>query len=284
MSEDIKNIQSVASDAKVGVESLKSDSHLNKVKKWLSPPDTSTNFNEAKKTRHPGTGTWFLTSQPFVEWKSGSRRHLWLSGLAGCGKTVITSTILDDLNGDQADSCVILDFFFAFSDKGKQQLDDLLRSLAFQLYTQCVDCHNVLDSLFESHEDGQKQPTTDSLSRCIYTMMRLPKKVLIVLDALDECVTRNELLEWLKTLSDRELTNVQLIATSRQEQELESALCKWIHDRDRIAINRDAVNADIQSYIRARLESSGEYQRRWAAIPSVLEEIKSVVGGKADGM
>jgi NACHT domain len=274
----------VGEDIKMGVESLKSDSHLNKVKKWLSPPDTSTNYNEAKKARHPGTGTWFLASQPFVEWKSGSRRHLWLRGLAGCGKTVLTSAIIDDLNSAQADSCVILDFFFTFSDKEKQQLDNLLRSLAFQLYAQCTDCHKVLDSLFASHEDGRKQPTTDSLSTCVHTMMRLPKKAQIVLDALDECDTRNELLEWLETLSHCEPTNVQLIATSRQEEELESALSKWIHDRDRIAIDRDAVNGDIQSYIHARLEASGEYQRRWAAIPSVLEEIKSGVGGKADGM
>ena len=282
--EDIKNIQSGISDAKMGIETLKSDSHLNKVRKWLSPPDTSTNFNEAKKTRYPGTGSWFLKSQPFVEWKSGSRRHLWLRGLAGCGKTVLASTILDDLNGAQADSCCFLYFFFAFSHEEKRHLDNMLRSLAFQLYAQFTDCHKVLDSLFASHEDGQKQPTTDSLSKCVYTMMRLPKKVQIVLDALDECVGRNELLKWLKTLSNGELTNVQLIATSRQEEELESTLNEWIYDRDRVDIDRDAVNADIQSYVRARLEASGEYQRRWAARPSVLEEIESVVGGKAAGM
>jgi hypothetical protein len=88
-------------------------------------------------------------------------------------------------------------------------------------------------------------------------------------------------LAWLKTLFDYELTNVQLIATSRQEEELESALSKWIHDGDRIAIDKDAVNADIQSYIHARLEG---YRRRWAAMPFVLEEVGSRVGGKADGM
>jgi len=118
--EDIKNIHSITSDTKMGVESLKSDSYSNKVKKWLSSSDTSTNFNEAKKTRHPGTGSWFLTKKPFVEWKSGLRRHLWLRGLTGCGKTVLTSTIHDDLNGVQTDSCIVLDFFFAFSHQDKR--------------------------------------------------------------------------------------------------------------------------------------------------------------------
>lgn len=113
----MQDIHSLASHTNAGVEKLKSDGHFDKLRRWLSPSDPSTNLNAAKEKRHEGTGDWFINSDAFSEWKSGSRRHLWLHGLAGCGKTVLTSTILDHLRSAPADSFVCLDFFFDFRDK-----------------------------------------------------------------------------------------------------------------------------------------------------------------------
>ncbi len=115
-------------------------------------------------------------------------------------------------------------------------------------------------------------------------MMQHPQKLQIVLDALDECATRSKLLDWMKTLAGPDLTHVHLVATSRREGELESSLGGWIQDDDRIPIDRDSVNDDIRSYVRARLQRSEDFQRRWASMPSVLEEIESAIGGRADGM
>jgi len=283
----VQDIQAKTSNIHVAVQGLTSDAHLAKIRKWLSPPDPSTNSNAAKEKRHQGTGNWFLTSSAFREWKSGSRRHLWLHGLAGCGKTVLTSTILDHLRAARngpPDSCVCLDFFFDFREKDKQDLNNMLRSFAFQLYSQCADSQKDLFNLFVSCEDGRKQPTTESLAKTLHGMMQRPSKVQIIVDALDECTTRVELLSWMKTLSISDLTRVYLIATSRQEDELESGLSEWIYQENRIPIDKDSVNEDIRSYIKARLQESKEFQKRWASSTSVQEEIESVVGGKADGM
>ncbi|KAK0712676.1 Pfs, NACHT and ankyrin domain protein [Lasiosphaeria miniovina] len=280
----VQDIHSMMNHTKAGVDSLKLDSHLDKLKKWLSPPDPSTNLNTAKEKRHKGTGDWFINSNAFLEWKSGPRRHLWLHGLAGCGKTVITSTILDHLHlqDTQTDSCVCLNFFFDFRDKDKQRLDNLLRSPTFQLYSRCIDSQKELDSLFTSHEDGQEQPTTESLSKTIHLMMQRPEKLQIILDALDECTTRSELLKWMESSS--ELTSVHLIATSRREDELESGLSGWIDKENVISMDRDLVNEDIRSYTKVRLQVSKEFQKRWDSRPNVLEEIESVIGKKSSGM
>ncbi len=280
----VQHIEPKINNIHAGVDSLKSDSHLDKLKAWLSPPDPSTNRNAAKEKRQEGTGNWFVTSTAFREWKSGLRRHLWLHGLAGCGKTVLTSTILDHLHDARPDSCVCLEFFFDFRDKDKQQLDNLLRSLAFQLYSQCADAQKDLDTLFTSCDDGRKQPATLSLSRTVHGMMQHPQKLQIILDALDECVTRAELLDWMKTLAGPDLTHVHVVATSRREEELESSLGGWIQDDDRIPIDKDSVNKDIRSYVKARLQRSEDFRRRWASMPSVLEEIESAIEGRADGM
>ena len=285
MKEELQYIRPKISNIHAGVDSLKSDSHFDKLKTWLSPPDPSTNRNAAKEKREEGTGDWFVTSTAFLEWKSGLRQHLWLHGLAGCGKTVLTSTILDYLDNARPDSkSVCLHFFFDFRNKDEQHLDNLLRSFVFQLYSQCADARKDLDTLFTSCDNGQKKPETKSLSRTVHRMMQRPQELRIVLDALDECVTRAELLDWMKTLAGTDLTHVHLVATSRHEEELESSLSGWIQNANIIPIDRDSVNEDIRFYVKARLQKSKDFQKRWAAKPSVLEEIESAIGEKADGM
>ncbi len=284
MEEELQHLRPKISNIYAAVDTLKASGHLDKLKMWLSPPDPSTNRNAAKEKRQEGTGNWFVTSTAFLEWKSGLRRHLWLHGLVGCGKTVLTSTILDHLHDARPDSCVCLNFFFDFRARDKQHLDNLLRSLAFQLYSQCPSAQKDLDSLFTSCDNGRKQPATESLSRTVHGMMQHPQKLQIILDALDECDTRAELLDWMKTLAGLDLTHIHLVATSRREEELESSLGGWIHDDNKIQIDSDSVNEDIRSYVKARLQRSEEFQRRWASMPSVLEEIESAIRGRADGM
>ena len=50
-----------------------------KSRKWLSPPDPSTNHNIARKAHHKGTASWFFEGGIFDEWKS-SPSLLWVHG------------------------------------------------------------------------------------------------------------------------------------------------------------------------------------------------------------
>ncbi|EWZ28033.1 hypothetical protein FOZG_18259 [Fusarium oxysporum Fo47] len=267
---------------KVIVETVRSNQHVAKVKEWLSPPDSSTNANRARQLRHEGTGEWFLNSAAFREWETGSRRHLWLYGLPGCGKTVLSTTILDHLMN--IDDHITLDFFFDFSDTTKQTVDGMLRSLAFQLYKLEVDSSRELDGLFKSHRDGRDQPTTKTLLGCLYTMLRGPVKIFLVLDALDESTARVELRHWIKdVISTPDLGHVRLIATGRPEAEFQREIPPLIGKDNCLLLDKDAINADIRSYVMARLEQSPEFAK-WASFPSVLEQIRNEIGSKPDGM
>ena len=51
------------------------------LRRWLSPPDPSTNHNIACNARHKGTATWFFEGRTYTEWKStGSESLLWIHG------------------------------------------------------------------------------------------------------------------------------------------------------------------------------------------------------------
>ncbi|KAM9873447.1 hypothetical protein VDGL01_12473 [Verticillium dahliae] len=127
----MQRLQKITEKTNHTVTTIKSDDHLIKLERWLSPPDYSINAKLARERRHTGTGGWLLESSIFQEWKAGTRRHPWLYDLAGCGKTVLSTTVLDNL---KMDIHITIAFFFDFNDTKKQTLDGLLRSLAIQLY------------------------------------------------------------------------------------------------------------------------------------------------------
>uniref|UniRef100_A0A0D2YEN9 NACHT domain-containing protein n=1 Tax=Fusarium oxysporum (strain Fo5176) TaxID=660025 RepID=A0A0D2YEN9_FUSOF len=274
----ISEILSSRNETKYAVMSMASDHRFAKIERWLSPPDCSTNANLARKRRHPGTGTWLLNSPAFQEWKLGSRQHLWLHGLAGCGKTILSTTILDHLL--QIDTYITLAFFFDFSDPRKQKLEDLLRSLAVQLYHTGNEAARRLDSLFASHDDGRRQPDTTALSACVDTMIQTAGKVFIIIDALDECTAREELLQWLKDLASRK---AQLIVTGRPEVEFQSAIPRSFGKRNCVQLDNNVVNVDIRSYVEATLEQKPDFVDKKLS-PSILEEIRDKIGDGADGM
>jgi len=275
--------------ARVG--SLHQDNQFGEIKKWLLPPDPSTNFNEAKGKRHPGTGSWFLESDQFTKWKSGARHcHcLWLHGILGCGKSVLSSTVIEHLRQHQDASQIVLYFFFDFTDSNKQVTDKLIRSLLSQLYSGCEKSRDELDELFKSHKKGLEQPETARLSQTFQHIIRHVEKIQIVIDALDECRDRKELLPWMDKLLKSGHTGLFLLFTSRKEGDIESGLKLWLKEEHIVSIQQDLVDSDIRLYVQEKLYSNKELYpdnefHRWDNQPSVLEEIETEIMKKAGGM
>ena len=51
------------------------------LRRWLSPPDPSTNHNIACNANHKGAATWFFEGRTYKEWKSTSSESLlWVHG------------------------------------------------------------------------------------------------------------------------------------------------------------------------------------------------------------
>ncbi|KAF4462719.1 Pfs NACHT and Ankyrin domain, partial [Fusarium albosuccineum] len=280
--QQIDGVQQTTVATKAATDSIRSDLRTDKIKRWLCPPDPSTNANHARELRHEGTGAWLLEHPVFQGWYSGSRRHLWLNGLAGCGKTVLSATVLDYLA--KGNDRLILSFFFDFSDTIKQTLDGMLRSLAFQLYQGGAGCAGLLDGSFQAHQDGRDQPATKALSDVSFKMLAVQKKVCIVLDALDESTTRGELLLWIKDVVSRpELRNVQLICTGRPELEFVREIPPLIDENNCLALDKESINADIRSYVAAQLSQRRDFRDKPLS-QDLLERIRKKVGDGADGM
>lgn len=200
--------------------------------------------------------------------------------MPGSGKTILSATILDHLEGGDA---IVLSFFFDFSDGRKQTIDGMLHSLAFQLYSRSLQ-PTPLDSLFERHQDGRDQPAEEDFSSVLMKMIAGQKKIIIILDALDESTTRNKVISWIKRMtSSAELAHVQLLCTSRPEAEFRSAIPPLIGEQNCVPLDKQAVNDDIRAFVMAMLRQRQEFLEKGLS-QDLLRRICSQVGDGADGM
>jgi Cdc6-like AAA superfamily ATPase len=256
--------------------------------KWVSPPDPSTNYNKALQQRQEGTGRWLLQRSLFRKWQTQQNSFLWLHGIPGCGKTILSSTIIEHLVDTHPDQ-LLLYFYFDFTDAGKQTLDNVIRSLINQLYHKRKDTQKLLDSLFSSCDNGRCQPTCELLCKVFLQMISQAQEIYIVLDALDECSKRKGLLSegllaWIQSLLEQKQGNVHLLVTSRPEHDIELVLRNLAQsEEDIVPLQSNVVHDDIRSYIHTRVKE-GNGLKRWQSQPDVLDEIETQLMEKANGM
>ncbi|KAI1327310.1 ankyrin repeat-containing domain protein [Xylariaceae sp. FL0255] len=283
-----EKIGDILSDLQDGIKGLRAEvgsiraySHQNVIRTWLSPSDPSTNLDKASDARHPGTGEWLLRDLAYSCWKSNKSSFLWLCGMPGCGKTILSSSIVRDLQ----ETRICLYFYFDFSDSKKQSLDNALRSLICQLYDRLETTRDPLDSLKTSC--GSAQPGLGSLRTVFQDMLERSSDVWIVIDALDECEAKHRdsdkgLLSWLQSLQENR--GVQLLVTSRPEHDISSHFVRWARKRDMIPIQSAGLKEDINTYVHSKVRDRGVLSTRWRTRPKIQDEIESTLVEKADGM
>ena len=286
VAKDMTSIRSKIEETRSSVGRLHLNNHQREIIKWLHPLDPSKNYYKALEQRQEGSGLWFLQNDVFAKWKTQRNSFLWLYGIPGCGKTILSSTIIEDLK--RTVLCKpLLYFYFDFNDEGKQTLEGMVRSLMSQLYSKFGDTSEKLDSLFSSCEDGRRQPPRESLCKAFLHMIEQVKEVWIILDALDECCTRKGptegLLSWMREVLNSEQRSVHLLVTSRPEQDIESGIMEFAHNDNIVPIQSSLISDDIRAYIRTRVRKDNGL-KRWRLHPEVQNEIETQLMEKADGM
>ena len=270
-----------------GVARLELSDKQHKIRFWLSGADPSLNYNRALRKRHEGTGSWLINGDVFLDWKQdqGSDSIIWLYGIPGCGKSILCSTVLEHLLHACATTSdiAVLYFYFDFNDTEKQQHEGMMRSLLSQLSMHCRSIPPVLDSLYSSYLIGGRKPSFEALMGTFHEMTAAFRATFIILDALDECKERPELLADIEELSSWENTNLRILITSRREKEIEDSILRLTKDANRICIQSALVNADIRAYIHGQLRTNRRLQR-WQKEPNVQLEIENTLMEKANGM
>ena len=262
------------------------DTKLIHIRQWLSAPDPSVNYHKALTLRQPNTnaGQWLLKSDLFEQWKVKAST-VWLHGIPGCGKTILCSTVIEDILNDTTGDPgkAVAYFYFDFNDPAKQDPNLMMRSLISQLSQQCVKIPPSLDVLFTSCGNGQRQPSPDLLPNALQNLLQEFPHTYIILDALDECGSRKLLMSIIKELSIGQTSGLHLLCTSRREGDIEATLGHIVESEGILCIQTEAVDHDIRSYVHQRL-SNDISLKKWGDDPAIRQEIETTLMAGAHGM
>ena len=263
------------------------NSHQKDILAWLNGSDPRTRYANTLKGRHTGTGSWYINSEAFNRWTKEPNSISWLWGIPGCGKTVLSTTIIERL----METCshdprfALAYFYFTFDDQAFQSVEGMIRSLVAQLCTQSALIPHCVESLYEKCSEGRSQPTPpslDALRNVLCQLFGCFNEVYIVLDALDECTERHHLILALEDIVAWQKSELHLLATSRRELELEEFMNTITKEADRIGIQGMPVEADINSYVLGRL-CTDRRLKRWHK-SDLEKEIAMTLTSKAHGM
>ncbi|KXH46440.1 pfs domain-containing protein [Colletotrichum nymphaeae SA-01] len=243
----VSQIEATARETYEKVEQLNAGDRSGKLHSWLSAPDPSIDHNKASNLHHDGTGQWFLNTKEYLDWKTNPGSSLWLYGGPGCGKTILSSTIVRDL---QDSTSICLYFYFTFTNTEKQSLDGAIRSLMEQLHCQSKAAQEHLDLVFESRGASSAQPDNDSL-----------------------CSWFNAMLEGRNFI----------FWSSRQEEDIRRVLKDIIPKDMQIPLRNKSVNKDIRAFIRSTLRTWGDLPE-WRNNQSSREKVEQYLSENANGM
>ncbi|KAH9055257.1 hypothetical protein EDB87DRAFT_1813988, partial [Lactarius vividus] len=261
------------------------------LRRWVSPPDPSTNHNTACDASHKQTADWFFEGSKVKQWKS-TGSLLWIHGKPGAGKSILCSSIIQDaLVMRDAGLASVAYFYFDFRDTDKQSRHHLLLSLVSQLSIRSDICCKILFHLYVTYDNGAHKPGDDALVRCLKEMLALlvQSPTYLIIDALDECPNtsgipsaRVRVIELVKELLGLRLPNLRVCITSRPEIDIKASLGPLashsvsLHDEI-------GQKQDIADYIKSVVYSDSDtMMSRWREDEKTL--VIETLSERADGM
>jgi hypothetical protein len=231
-------------------------------------------------THAPGTGAWFLHSEQFESWLRNAQSLLWLHGMPGRGKSVLSATILQRICNQQQlePGIAVAYFFFSFRVEASRDPDNLILSLITQLAPQSLNLSEDFEQLYTSCGNGTFRPSPPVALRLLRLLLESLPEVFIVLDALDECLSHRHIIETLKELIDWRLDNVHIIFTSRREQTFVKYFDRILQANQIVDLENTIVDRDIGIYVQDRLMDS-----KWKDDGDARKAIQSTLS-RSNGM
>ena len=158
----------------------------------------------------------------------------------------------------------------------------MVRSLISQLSQQHSEVPTALETLFTSCENGQRQPSVEALLDVLQQMIQEFSQSYIILDALDECNSRAELMDTiLETIVGWRLENLHILVTSRKDRDIESSLQSFVNRPNTVCLQSESMDEDIITYIRQRLSNDSRF-RVWP--DDIRQDIENALVRGAQGM
>ncbi|KAK7598537.1 hypothetical protein V3481_000161 [Fusarium oxysporum f. sp. vasinfectum] len=231
---------------------------------WLRPIDPAADQARFSKIRseYPGTGRWLLDNETFKGWFDLRYARipplLWLTGLPGAGKTILTSLIVEEIQKLSTPRPRVLVFYCKQSSPEHNTFLALARSFILQLLNQDK---SLLLYLHRKHCDSNEAilssiPLVQEMLNFLFSSC---KSAYIIIDGLDECEReeRKVITQWFRHLVE-----------SLPENEPDRLRCLFVSQDDRIGVK------DLQGLAKITIEPQDNKQDVLAYSRVQAEELR----------
>jgi hypothetical protein len=189
-----------------------------------------------------------------------------------------SSTIIEDVRSlCQSDSALkVAYFYFDFRDIEKQRSENFIRSAITQLSAQSVEVPEALEMSYSRNR--YRQLSGRELVATLKSMLEC-SETYIILDALDECIDRPDLLKLIQEIYGWDIEKKHILATSRRERCTEDGLESSLTGQ--ICIQSAFVEADLRIYIHEQFQRD-PVMMTWPE--TWRNEVEETLVSRADGM
>ncbi|KAL9023079.1 MAG: hypothetical protein Q9196_007395, partial [Gyalolechia fulgens] len=143
---------------------------LEKVLAWLSPVNAAVKHQAFKRERQPGTGMWLFDLPDMVNWLDDPNDALWIYGIPGAGKTMLSTLVVDEvLTYKRSNTVGTAYFYIRHDDKESHEPASVLGSIVSQLARQNPEVlTGVISRFSQSCHQGMMAPDDHALNEMLH--------------------------------------------------------------------------------------------------------------------
>ncbi|CAJ0538686.1 Ff.00g066770.m01.CDS01 [Fusarium sp. VM40] len=237
----------------------------------------------SSELRHEATGLWLTERTPeFANWKSGLNSRLWLSGIAGGGKTVLCGLVIETLLEESNQDTAVCYAFCDYKTPDTWSPSNIIAALIVQLGLQSEEAFEYLEEYYNDLHAGDKLPGRPKIDRLVEVFKLSAEaydKVFIIVDGLDECGTNiSEMTLRLKSLVD-DSPSISAAFFSRPEDEISDHLSTSF---EHIKVFADMK--DLEDFTVTEVGKRQQLRKLKHKKPDLYEEILRTLVHGAQGM
>lgn len=219
-----------------------------------------------------GTYTWFRTEEVFHDFEIGKSRHLWLSGRAGMGKSMLAYTVIKALQDELVgESTTTVAHFFFHGDGNRRFVSQMLRSCVLQVAirnnsyrdeavaeVQIYEKHRRRDMFHSPHLWEDEAKLWELLVQTKFTK-KSGRRLVLILDGVDEADEKDHkyLRMILEDIYGSDHLNIQVLFSSDPGSFAPEPEIKV----QAFEMTKELMLSDMRAIIAARLRKLGRMRK-----------------------
>ncbi|KPI36255.1 Vegetative incompatibility protein HET-E-1 [Cyphellophora attinorum] len=284
MRQDVRNVASM-------ISRIEANDKTRRAFVALEPVNTHGIHKTNVLLRYPGTGDWFTSGKEFRQWLSDTRSRLWLHGIPGAGKSVLTAAAVAHAvqSSLQPSSNLAVAYFYCdHRQDSTLSARNIFGSMLVQLARQSQrSCDIVLDfvekytaSAPQAGGDGPLPCSCEELVEVIDRASEPFDHVMMFVDGVDECPS----MERRATIIHPgclQSTKIKFLMSSRDIPDIRELVEEYA------SASVAAESTDVRLFVAGEMEKRMQkksLKRLYISDPALKGEILDTLIAKAGGM